>query len=138
MRVGTRSRRSKRSRPRQDHPHACGDKTSTLTILPADTGSSPCVWGQVLYGVIQMPKPGIIPMRVGTSCCHSTAQSLPEDHPHACGDKQHLTARSSRRAGSSPCVWGQDSSASTTLKNPGIIPMRVGTRYIFIPPRITV
>ena len=50
-----------------------------------------------------------------------------EDHPHAYGDKDGRTAQRKRQIGSSPRVWGQDSSASTTLKNPGIIPTRMGT-----------
>ena len=32
---------------KQDHPHACGDKSFVYTIDLLLVGSSPCVWGQV-------------------------------------------------------------------------------------------
>ena len=65
------------------------------------------MWGQALWRVCIDRNSGIIPTRVGTSLSYACLTGL--------------------RPGSSPRVWGQDSSASTTLKNPGIIPTRVGT-----------
>ena len=51
----------------RDHPHACGDKSIHRPSYWAWTGSSPCVWGQEVLLTELLPKPGIIPMRVGTS-----------------------------------------------------------------------
>ena len=31
----------------RDHPHAYGDKFTSMTLLADMSGSSPCVWGQV-------------------------------------------------------------------------------------------
>ena len=51
----------------RDHPHACGDKSLSLTFFLYSNGSSPRVWGQVT----DEPNPDsgerIIPTRVGTS-----------------------------------------------------------------------
>ena len=67
MRVGTRFSVFIFYTSLQDHPHACGDKTIQRPSYWAWTGSSPCVWGQEVLLTELLPKPGIIPMRVGTS-----------------------------------------------------------------------
>ena len=51
------------------------------------TGSSPRVWGQA---------DGLKPVF-----------NIPEDHPHACGDKIHFAVLLVACMGSSPRVWGQ-------------------------------
>ena len=65
-RVGTRLKIPYIYSARQDHPHACGDKTLTLVVTIKVLGSSPRVWGQdsVLYDGCNHI--GIIPTRVGT------------------------------------------------------------------------
>ena len=49
MRVGTRARALALVIHHQDHPHACGDKFGEYTAGLDKKGSSPCVWGQVLF-----------------------------------------------------------------------------------------
>ena len=90
-----------------DHPHACGDKLLyTLSVLVV-VGSSPRVWGQdCLYSFNNFCH-GIIPTRVGTREILEMTTPPGEDHPHACGDKQHLQEILRRVSGSSPRVWGQ-------------------------------
>ena len=86
-RVGTSICSANVIRKLQDHPHACGDK-STLTISLADMlGSSPRVWGQASRAGYKGCVVGIIPTRVGTRQGHLHPDRLSEDHPHACGDK---------------------------------------------------
>ena len=94
----------------RDHPHACGDKSIHRPSYWAWTGSSPCVWGQEVLLTELLPKPGIIPMRVGTSFTPVILSKYLEDHPHACGDKQRIRHKVEDGEGSSPCVWGQGSS----------------------------
>ena len=67
-------------------------------------------------------------MRVGTSNNNVTAIHTCEDHPHACGDKACCNPYKRRKAGSSPCVWGQVYRISIAKNTIRIIPMRVGTR----------
>ena len=66
-------------------------------------------------------------MRVGTRQNNHTEYTQGRDHPHACGDKSVNFSLISSGTGSSPCVWGQASTASTATSPAGIIPMRVGT-----------
>ena len=48
MRVGTRYLHLHMILKLRDHPHACGDKDEKQSVKAGITGSSPCVWGQVL------------------------------------------------------------------------------------------
>ena len=66
-------------------------------------------------------------MRVGTSFKSWVSDCLLQDHPHACGDKKSVAQALLSVTGSSPCVWGQGVEAVNICRNPGIIPMRVGT-----------
>ena len=72
----------------EDHPHAYGDKLYKSLHCPADTGSSPRVWGQVKYDRAQRQNNRIIPTRMGTSFGNFPHRSRGEDHPHAYGDKK--------------------------------------------------
>ena len=127
MRVGTRAVMSLRQKFCQDHPHACGDKGKDLRGSQSPSGSSPCVWGQVLPCCNYLSDCRIIPMRVGTSICHLSIIRIFQDHPHACGDKTTITLRCLAMLGSSPCVWGQGFADGLLYTLSGIIPMRVGT-----------
>ena len=66
MRVGTRLRIKRLVFQSPYHPHACGDKTLSMSIMRQVLGSSPCVWGQDLKAVSLTLLGRIIPMRVGT------------------------------------------------------------------------
>ena len=46
MRVGTSVKHHLTAYPCQDHPHACGDKSTVKSASISIGGSSPCVWGQ--------------------------------------------------------------------------------------------
>ena len=70
-----------------DHPHACGDKIYAGAYLLPQIGSSPRVWGQVLFILPLSSIDRIIPTRVGTSIKQFTISYINKDHPHACGDK---------------------------------------------------
>ena len=112
-----------------DHPHACGDKTSTANARKYTSGSSPCVWGQVSRYVDNRHFVRIIPMRVGTRSIRCVDCAFTQDHPHACGDKHYSFTTVTARLGSSPCVWGQVSPNRRQKLPDRIIPMRVGTSY---------
>ena len=89
MRVGTRQDTTKVTPRREDHPHACGDKFEELPAEMTNTGSSPCVWGQVVLQSGFDEAVRIIPMRVGTSDQLAEYYDFLKDHPHACGDKNN-------------------------------------------------
>ena len=53
-----------------------------------------------------------------------------KDHPHAYGDKIKLVAGYVSYTGSSPRVWGQVVGVVVVAQRVGIIPTRMGTRYL--------
>ena len=130
MRVGTRFVKPQPRLARQDHPHACGDKSIVTPATFVVKGSSPCVWGQ--DSAKQQPPMvvWIIPMRVGTRRTVTLRIGWNEDHPHACGDKLVKKYLFHLFFGSSPCVWGQVFKKGKLNFGEGIIPMRVGTRAV--------
>ncbi len=67
MRVGTREYNVCNVVPSRDHPHACGDKNTSVNRIDVFIGSSPCVWGQEQAIKRLLDSVRIIPMRVGTS-----------------------------------------------------------------------
>ena len=126
-RVGTRYTHSMELCAYGDHPHACGDKCQCRTSLKICRGSSPRVWGQVVYRIWCAKNTRIIPTRVGTRV--ETYEDLAGcwDHPHACGDKVYGVISKNRQRGSSPRVWGQVFLSFASRLQPRIIPTRVGT-----------
>ena len=127
-RVGTSEGREPKPSSKEDHPHACGDKSIDTPATFVVRGSSPRVWGQETYPEIAIARWGIIPTRVGTSLGQLSHIALYEDHPHACGDKTDLLRLVLVISESSPRVWGQDTIQQISQKLLGIIPTRVGTR----------
>ena len=126
-RVGTRDTSTIVQIISRDHPHACGDKPCKDPAKSAMIGSSPRVWGEVVYDMFFIAFIGIIPTRVGTSYCWQSGHGLCKDHPHACGDKSMKMSSITSPKGSSPRVWGQDEEKDKSEEIKRIIPTRVGT-----------
>ena len=126
-RVGTRHYPANLSKTAGDHPHACGDKSFSTQRAHVSPGSSPRVWGQDTIDIGTKKQLGIIPTRVGTSCCKQVKHGRNQDHPHACGDKAVTQLYRSKDRGSSPRVWGQAMPILICSLFKRIIPTRVGT-----------
>ena len=127
-RMGTRCAARCKCAHLEDHPHAYGDKFSTLSMLKALARSSPRVWGQVSSASFLQICYGIIPTRMGTSKCLSFDIRINKDHPHAYGDKNKYKHLCTSPFGSSPRVWGQVRVSDTRYHSFRIIPTRMGTR----------
>ncbi len=111
-----------------DHPHAYGDKLFYACLTGLRPGSSPRVWGQVVLVISDLPFTRIIPTRMGTSR-DIVVKHLPDwDHPHAYGDKDMRRICITKSLGSSPRVWGQETSSNFNENPKRIIPTRMGTR----------
>ena len=122
-----------KDRLRKDHPHAYGDKASTLGIATAPTGSSPRVWGQASFGNKIFYAFRIIPTRMGTSLSTAAFARSGSNHPHAYGDKLLEPYQVHPVKGSSPRVWGQAPMIPSASGVSGIIPTRMGTRLCGVP-----
>ena len=72
----------------KDHPHAYGDKSSSMSLEKSTDGSSPRVWGQGILDQCPLDIARIIPTRMGTSGLENPSGAITRDHPHAYGDKQ--------------------------------------------------
>ena len=113
-----------------DHPHAYGDKEKNIIEELDEEGSSPRVWGQAISVKISPQMAGIIPTRMGTRHSRRSMPLCRWDHPHAYGDKK-LTLKNCRFCpGSSPRVWGQAYAWCRLGSENGIIPTRMGTRFL--------
>ena len=88
-RVGTSEGREPKPSSKEDHPHACGDKSIDTPATFVVRGSSPRVGGQDSMIIKMMVIEWIIPTRVGTRPSNRTVFVQYLDHPHACGDKSH-------------------------------------------------
>ena len=64
--MGTRRAFTIRAAQKKDHPHAYGDKYGKEVIAMIDKGSSPRVWGQVVFVATLVAAQRIIPTRMGT------------------------------------------------------------------------
>ena len=128
------------------HPHACGEHPHVPITHPADTGSSPRLWGTLAAQIPQQlphrfiptpvgntrPAPGrgvkgrFIPTPVGNTRCLLSNTGKATVHPHACGE--HVVARSQAAAGigSSPRLWGTRRIAGRALWSCRFIPTPVG------------
>ena len=126
-RMGTRGGTADKACRNRDHPHAYGDKLTSSFLDWLKMGSSPRVWGQVIYCCKYNVNPRIIPTRMGTSQRAVCRRIYAEDHPHAYGDKSGEIYNVVFKKGSSPRVWGQDITDKICVKNAGIIPTRMGT-----------
>ena len=132
--IPTRMGTSCPSQPRRckvwDHPHAYGDKVTTVPPLASVRGSSPRVWGQVCCANVPPYIFGIIPTRMGTRVVTSVLSLSLRDHPHAYGDKSFNYSPTAHIQGSSPRVWGQEVSVGLGGTNYWIIPTRMGTSFM--------
>ena len=115
---------------REDHPHACGDKSVPAFATVPVLGSSPRVWGQESGQCTCVSTRRIIPTRVGTSIEKRISYFSRQDHPHACGDKTATLSKGGKIQGSSPRVWGQEIYDKLTEMRARIIPTRVGTSVV--------
>ncbi len=113
-----------------DHPHAYGDKDMGFGGSYEGEGSSPRVWGQVIFKFGTVVNERIIPTRMGTRQRKVIALASIEDHPHAYGDKPLTQWKNTLGQGSSPRVWGQGSYLVISRPLVRIIPTRMGTSGI--------
>ena len=80
-RVGTSGNGAVRIYPKEDHPHACGDKHRQQPVFFIVAGSSPRVWGQDQQILYKSYERRIIPTRVGTRLKKSRKIAVLQNQP---------------------------------------------------------
>ncbi len=109
-RVGNAPFRSRRTLPAPVHPHACGECCTGPPREPLRAGSSPRVWGMQNFPSWTSPRSRFIPTRVGNALPRPEQCGDSPVHPHACGECKASVLGVALGAGSSPRVWGMQSS----------------------------
>ena len=88
------------------------------------------MWGKDNIRLAHNALSGIIPTRVGKSRQPRQCGLALRDHPHSCGEKRRCRKSMSKKAGSSPRVWGKAPKVEDVLPSLRIIPTRVGKRGV--------
>ena len=108
------------------HPHVYGEHFVVFTNIRFNSGSSPCVWGTRLH--VKPSKQGLrfIPMCMGNTTALLVRTIATTVHPHVYGE--HAVSRHSMQIGygSSPCVWGTQTTITTRFRQYRFIPMCMG------------
>ena len=68
------------------HPHACGEHKGDPVEGTSSAGSSPRMWGTLVYAATSLDILRFIPTHVGNTYPVSGSDSSLPVHPHACGE----------------------------------------------------
>ena len=75
---------------RRDHPRVCGEKSYSLAVLGAVSGSPPRMRGKENGINLPASNVGITPAYAGKSMYRTTETLCCRDHPRVCGEKRAL------------------------------------------------
>ena len=91
--AGKSGRTSGLTRPARDHPRACGEKSTSTSMMNCGWGSPPRVRGKDGNQSTGQHRGRITPAYAGKRACWGPCGRRTEDHPRVCGEKL------------SGCVW---------------------------------
>ena len=108
------------------HPHACGERLVSATLMRRMTGSSPRLWGTEYRPRERHFSRRFIPTPVGNGSRVSWQCRRGSVHPHACGERFLYISITASKRGSSPRLWGTGSRKSDGQQGYRFIPTPVG------------
>ena len=112
------------------HPHACGELMKNEDFSKGIFGSSPRMWGTLLYTRSHESRVRFIPTHVGNSSDqYDITQQFPV-HPHACGELGSICCNNNGWSGSSPRMWGTQFLTEIPARYARFIPTHVGNSVI--------
>ncbi len=126
-RAGSSRRRCRCPRRPWDHPRACGEQFTILSLFAFAAGSSPRVRGTGIFIYFVYIYFGIIPARAGSSVPRSGPCRPGGDHPRVRGEQPLVLTMPSLFEGSSPRMRGAAVHRRTANLVPGIIPAHAGS-----------
>jgi len=68
------------------HPHGCGEHSNQYQAYRTGRGSSPRVWGTLIYGSSGIDIKRFIPTGVGNTAEFCVQVAVGAVHPHGCGE----------------------------------------------------
>ena len=88
------------------HPHRCGEHMFGSFRLMNDIGSSPQMWGTLVYHGTSGRTYRFIPTDVGNTLIKQMMLRVKSVHPHRCGEHNRWFLPDDVIRGSSPQMWG--------------------------------
>jgi len=88
------------------HPHVCGECAMSSSVVDANGGSPPCVWGMLHTGREGRRGERFTPTCVGNARGSSCSRHRGSVHPHVCGECVRKREGKVKARGSPPRVWG--------------------------------
>ena len=111
---------------RRDHPRVCGEKSYSLAVLGAVSGSPPRMRGKENGINLPASNVGITPAYAGKSMYRTTETLCCRDHPRVCGEKTPSSYFARYRVGSPPRMRGKGEPGRLRLWVAGITPAYAG------------
>ncbi len=90
-----------------EHPHVCGDNSSSFATRCTSAGTPPRMWGQRVSFFSAKSCIRNTPTYVGTTGPAAPPPPQPSEHPHVCGDNERKTPDDFLNSGTPPRMWGQ-------------------------------
>ena len=109
-----------------EHPHACGENATRSLAPMLGSGTSPRMWGERGRVGPRSRQGRNIPTHVGRTCSPDPKNLCAPEHPHACGENLLDCKSSFRAAGTSPRMWGEQTSDYKHYPPSRNIPTHVG------------
>ena len=94
------------SRSSSVHPHAHGERSSTLAVVSSFPGSSPRTWGTPACWASECCRTRFIPTHMGNAVGQTCPLTCSAVHPHAHGERTPRSVPLTSTIGSSPRTWG--------------------------------
>ncbi len=76
-----------------EHPHACGENCMSVKETAVRAGTSPRLWGKRVASRGRNTYRRNIPTLVGKTSRRARRLLAPSEHPHACGENDHMVMR---------------------------------------------
>ena len=112
----------------RDHPRACGEKTSPVSLSTSAPGSPPRLRGEAFRIRAPLYSTGITPAPAGRSVKTQHKNQLLRDHPRACGEKEWYDQPNVLCVGSPPRLRGEVERLPTDWEDLRITPAPAGRR----------
>ena len=128
--AGNTNRANHTKHANRDHPRACGEHMSVLSMSAFGTGSSPRMRGTLFLAISGWRGGGIIPAHAGNTVPRFLVGSRFRDHPRACGEHICAFYRDRDIPGSSPRMRGTHGHIFACWCCRGIIPAHAGNTWL--------
>ena len=126
--AGKSGRTSGLTRPARDHPRACGEKSTSTSMMNCGWGSPPRVRGKDGNQSTGQHRGRITPAYAGKSGFGSSSSAECWDHPRVCGEKTVFRTNGPTTEGSPPRMRGKVIKQVLEMLDKRITPAYAGKR----------